>query len=395
MIYLFVIILLLCLSLRYDINGKTKYRNEWYFVFLVVFILIAGLRWRVMVDTPNYIYAFYHRYPPLEKFSFVDYPIGKDPFYVLINSLVLSLGGRFYVVQLIEATVVNVLVFNYIKRHSSYLFTCLFFYAIICYMGYSMETMRASFSVVICLYANDYILDMKWVKGYMLLLLALMFHAQTIVMFILPLLFFLRFNKMGIIVLLGAFIVGYFIHALLGDYLNLLELSDEIENKADRYMQSEKFGAQAGNLNYFIVKILPTLMYSVISLIYIKRTSPHNKLLKLEPFIMLGMFFVIMRMNIEIAYRYVSYFSIHIVLFYSYLFVNVAKNIKKYSRGLAYMRAIVIFIPLFFLNGYMKYLRAYTFLPYSSVIEREIDRERERKYAETEKFTPSANINEY
>ena len=181
----------------------------------------------------------------------------------------------------------------------------------------------------------------------------------------------------------------------MGDYLNLLELSDEIENKADKYMQSEKFGTQAGNLNYFIVKILPTLMYSVISLIYIKRTSPHNKLLKLEPFIMLGMFFVIMRMNIEIAYRYVSYFSIHIVLFYSYLFVNVAKNIKKYSRGLAYMRAIVIFIPLFFLNGYMKYLRAYTFLPYSSVIEREIDRERERKYAETEKFTPSANINEY
>ena len=180
MIYLLVIVLLICLSLRYDINGKTKYRDFWYLMMLVVFILIAGLRWRLMVDTPNYIYNFYHVYPSLENFSFEDYPIGKDPFYVLINSLVISLGGRFYVVQLIEATVVNVLVFKYIKRHSSYLFTCLFFYAIMCYMGYSMETMRASLSVVICLYANDYILDKKWIKGYILLFLALMFHAQTI-----------------------------------------------------------------------------------------------------------------------------------------------------------------------------------------------------------------------
>ena len=358
MIYLLVIVLLICLSLRYDINGKTKYRDFWYLMMLVVFILIAGLRWRLMVDTPNYIYNFYHVYPSLENFSFEDYPIGKDPFYVLINSLVISLGGRFYVVQLIEATVVNVLVFKYIKRHSSYLFTCLFFYAIMCYMGYSMETMRASLSVVICLYANDYILDKKWIKGYILLFLALMFHAQTIIMFIRPLLFFLRFNKMGIIVLLGAFVVGYFIQTLLGDYLELLELSDVMENKADKYVQSDKFGTQAGNLNFFIVKILPTLMYSVISLIYVKRTSPQNKLLKLEPFIMLGMVFIIMRMNIEIAYRYVSYFLIHIVLFCSFLFVNVAKNISKFNRGVAYMRAVIIFIPLFFLNGYMKYLRA-------------------------------------
>lgn len=395
MIYLFVLFLLLCLSFRYDINGKTQYRDQWYFIMLVVFILIAGLRWRLMVDTPNYIYYFYHIYPPLEDFSFEDYPIGKDPFYVLINSIVKSLGGRFYWVQLIEATVVNVLVFKYIKRHSSYLFTCLFFYAISCYLGYSMETMRASFSIVICLYANDYILEKKWLKGYLLLLLALMFHAQTLVMFILPLLFFLRFNKIGVIVLLGAFVLGYFLQALLGDYIELLELSDEIGDKADKYIESDRYGAQNGNINYFMLKIFPSLAYSVISLIYVKRTSPQNKILKLEPFVMLGMFFVIMRMNMEIAYRFVSYFSIHNILFSSFLFVNIANNISKYHRGVAYMRAVIIFIPLFFIVGYGKYLRAYTFLPYSSVIERKINRNRESKYMKTDKVTPPANVNEY
>ena len=93
MVYFFTILLLLVLILCYDINGKKLYRNECYLFVLVIFIMIAGLRWRVMVDTPNYIYNFYHVYPSLEEFSFVDYPIGKDPFYVLINCFVISWGG--------------------------------------------------------------------------------------------------------------------------------------------------------------------------------------------------------------------------------------------------------------------------------------------------------------
>ena len=53
MIYLIVIILLLLLSFRYDINGKTEGREQCYLAMLVIFILIAGLRWRLGVDTPN------------------------------------------------------------------------------------------------------------------------------------------------------------------------------------------------------------------------------------------------------------------------------------------------------------------------------------------------------
>ena len=86
MIYLIVIILLLLLSFRYDINGKTEGREQCYLAMLVIFILIAGLRWRLGVDTPNYLDSFYHRYPTQDHFSFENYPICKVPFYVQINS---------------------------------------------------------------------------------------------------------------------------------------------------------------------------------------------------------------------------------------------------------------------------------------------------------------------
>jgi hypothetical protein len=391
MIYLFVIFLLVFLSIRYDINGKIKYRDHWYYVMLVILVLMAGLRYRLMVDTPNYLFSFYHEYPDLKNFSFSDYPIGNDPFYVLINSIVKSLGGRFYVVQLIEATVVNVMVFKYIKKHSSYLFTCVFFYFVTYYFGYSMETMRASFSIVICLFANDYILDRKWIKGYLLYLLALMFHGQTILMFVIPLLFLLRLNKYGILVLFGAFIAGYVIQKGFGDYIELFELGGKFDTKTQSYAESDYFSNQIGNFNFYIVNILPYMIYAIISLGYLKYFYPNNKTLRLEPFVMAGVFFLVMQMNMQIAYRYVDYFCLHFVIIYAEVFVLIAQKTKRFDWKLACVRAVFFFLPYFMTVGYVRYSRLYTIYPYSSVIERSIDKERESKYENR----PPANINEY
>lgn len=395
MIYIFVLFLLLCLSLRYDINRKTKYRDEWYFVMLIIFILIAGLRWRLCVDTPNYINRFYHWTPTLDEFSFADYPIGEDPFYVLLNSIVKTFGGRFYVVQLIEASFVNILVFNYIKRYSKYLFTCLFFYAITVYVGLCMETMRASFSIVICMYANDYILDKKWIKGYLLFILALMFHAQTIVMFVLPLFFFLRLNRIGIVCLIGAFVLGLLMNMILGDYVSLLEMGEVIDDKVSSYSESESFGGAKGGIGYFLGFKLPTLTYPLISLIFLKQWIPNSKLLKLEPFVMLGVVFSIVRLNFEMAYRYTSYFSVIFVIFYSEFFVRIVHRAKHVELKVACLRALIYFSPFFFLVGSARYVRLPTIYPYSSVIERKIDRNREARYMKGNKATPPANINEY
>lgn len=388
--------MLLILVLRYDINGKTKYRNQCYYAILVLFILIAGLRWRLMVDTPTYIYYFYYIYPSLEKFSFEDFPIGSDPFYVLINSIVKSLGGRFFWVQLIEAAFVNILVFKYIRRHSDYIFTCIFFYAITCYLGYSMETMRASFTFVLCLFANDFILEKKWIKGYFLIMLAMMFHAQSILMLAVPFLFFMRFNKVGVVTLVGSFILAYFIQKGFGDFFEALEFEGHIANKVSSYTESDKFGSQEGNMNFFIVKIFPDFLYSLFCVLYLKRYHPDNKVLKMEPLLFCGVFFLIFQMHIQIAYRFVDYFRVIFVIFFAETFITILKQSHyKLSLSLATFRVFLIFIPFFLLVTYLKILRLYTIYPYTSVIERRIDHNRELKYSTYDKLTPPPNVNEY
>lgn len=393
MIYIFIIVLLIFLSLHYDINGKTKYKNVFFYVTMIILILIAGLRWRLCMDTPNYIYKFYYEYPLLKDFSFEDYPIGKDPAWVLINSFIKSLNGKYYWVQLFEATVVNLLVFRYIKKHSSFIFTCLFFYVVTCYVAYSMEIMRAAFSVVICLYANDFILERKWVKAYLLYILALLFHAQTILMFIVPLLFFLRFNIKGIFVLILAFWVGYISQVFLGDFLSLVEFSDNFSNKASNYVESDQFGSQSGNVNFYIVKIIPPILYSLFSLYFIKYKLSNSRILVLEPFVMTGLFFLVLQLNMQIAYRYVDYFRLIFVIFYAESFVIIAKKIKTITSSIAYTRALIVFLPFFLLVGYSYYSTIQTIYPYSSVIDRKIDSKRESYYSES--FRPSADIDEY
>lgn len=398
-IYLIVLVFLLLLSFRYDINGNTKNRDLWYKVMLVVFILIAGLRWRLGVDTPNYLGDFYHRYPTLEDFSFDDYGIAKSPFFVLINSIVKSFGGRFYVVQLIQATIVNVLVFKYIKRHSAYIFTCLFFYSFICYFTYNMETMRAGVSIVICLFANDFILDKKWLKGYLLYILALMFHPQTIVMFVLPLMFFMRFNKKGIIVLIMAFFVGRILSEVLQDYLFLFEGDDALERKATMYVDSEKYGEQGGNLNFYIAQIFFPIMFLLFSLLYIKKDNPNSKILKLEPFLMIGITFIIIRASLNIAYRFVDVYKLYFVLFYSELFVTLIVKAKKLDKAVAYARSFAILFPIIFfylIYTYKDNQKGHRYIPYNSIFERSVNKDQQKKYNKVNSTNyPYIKRNEY
>lgn len=392
MIYLFVLFLLLYLSFRYDICGKTKDRDLWYLVILIIFILLAGLRYRLGIDTQRYLFSFYHSYPTIDKFSFENYYIGRDPLYALLNSIVRSIGGRFYMVQLIDAAFVNYLFLRYFKKHSKYIFTCAFFFFLMSYVYFLFEIVRANFSIAICLYAFDYMQEKKWLKGYLLLLIATLFHVQTLVLYAIPLLLFLRFNKRGILVLLGALIVGASLQQILGDYMFILEGNDHLEGKVASYIESDKYGENTRNINFFILTLSLQVFYPLFSLWYSKRYSRNEGLKKLEPFLMQGTAFVMVELSFMIAYRFVDYYMIYFALFFAEAFVcMVKKNVKRTIKGslhlrnvlAAYIICFIIFSPL--LINIRKYFDI-RYHPYSSVITKSVDEEREIRYMRSHNY---------
>ena len=372
--------MLFVLCFHYDIKENTKYRNIWYIIVLIIFVLLAGLRYRLGVDTHRYLYFFYHDYPLIDKMTFEDFQIGEDPLYVILNSIVRSFGGRFYMIQLIQASFVNVLILSYFKKHCDYIFTCALFYFALSYVGVMMEIMRASFSIAICLYANDYIRERKWVKGYLLYFIATLFHAQTLVLCVLPLLFFLKLNRKGILILLLSYFVGVLLMKYLGDYLFLLEGSENMESKVTGYIESDIYGKNTNNIGYFIVSLLPWIAYPLFSLWYCKRFVENEKLKSLEPFVMLGVVFVLIQSSFIIAYRYVDFFKIYFELFFAETFVYMIKKNTNFTYSFGYVRSILFFLPILFIN--IGYYFEPQYNPYSSVIEKSVVEDRENRYKE-------------
>ena len=402
MIYILVLLLVLLLSYHYDIQGNKHNRESWYWSVLILFVSIAGFRWRLGIDTPIYLYRFYYETKPLYRLTINDLQVSESPLFILLNSLVYTLGGRFYVVQLIHAAFVNSLIFNYFKKHTNYLFTCVFFYAITCYTNYNMEILRASIGIVLTLYGNDFILGKKWVKGYVLYFFAFLFHPQFLPYFIFPLMFSLKLNRIGIIAIFAAMIIGHGILIFFGEYINYIEILDNtnVEKKIVGYSSSDKYGVQGGNLNFYIKNIIMVMFYVVFSFLYSKKFSQKRDLFKFEPLIVIGLMFISLRTGVEIVYRYVDCLKIYFVFFYAETFCIIAKGRKKISNAVSYMKALVVFSVFFlFVFGYRYFMSkssGFRYYPYSSIFNREINKEREAGYIELNPLKhPRANVNEY
>ena len=391
LIYIVVFILLLLLSFHYDISGNRVGRDGWYNTVLVILILIAGLRWRIGTDTIAYLARFYYIYPTVDKFSFGDNILGSDPLYALINIIVKTLGGRFYMVQIIQATIVNVLVFKYIKRHTKYIFTCILFYLFINYLNFNMETMRASISIAICLFGNDYIMEKKWLKGYLLYAIACLFHYQTLVILLLPSLFWIRFNRFGIVLFVVAFLAGFFLKSIIEDYMFLIEGNEIIEEKVEDKIYSDRWGEQQGNFFYFLGLIFMKIVYPITSFFIIKRYSKDKNLIRLEPFVIFGVMFVFCQLNINIAFRYVYFFEIYFAILYSEVFANLFPWVLRKKRQFAF--SFLIFFPVLFYHGRIRY-QSHLYHPYTSVIEMSVDREKEEALEYKAIYSPP-NKNEY
>lgn len=379
MIYLFVFVLLIVLSYHYDIRGNSKNKDFWYLLIQVILILIAGLRYRVGSDTQQYIYNFYHVYPTFAEFSFEDYPIGKDPLYVIMNSIVKSLGGKFFWVQLIQSTFVIELIFKYFKKHSAFIFTCSLFYFFLSYTYFNMEIMRASMSIVVSLYANDYLLKKKWLKAYLLYCVAIMFHVQSIMLLLMPLTLLLKLNLRSILFVFSGLIIGYVMQMAFGDFIDLLSFSESMSKKAGWYSKQDFYNTSFGNINYFIVFILPLIVYSFWSLFYLDNHCKGGGIQKFQSFVILGLFFLFVQINFQIAFRYVDYFVVYMIIFISELTVCSSHNRKGIYSSDGLLRTIIILIPFFIVTSWRHYRdNYYRFIPYYSIFERNINKEREQ-----------------
>ena len=388
MIYLALLFLLIILSLHYDINRKKVGRDQWYWAMLVVLIMIAGLRYRTTGDTIAYLYYFYHGCPDLLHLDYTRLDIYKyEPLWVLLNSSVKTLGGKFFVVQIIQASIVNIIIFKYFKKHSSYPFLCIFFYYILAYHYFNMMVMRNATAIAICLFANDFLLERKWKKAYLLYFVAVMFHySSALFMLIHPCLLFLKFNKTGLLCLFSMLIVGKVLNFYFGDLFALMDFNEVVSNKLSGHLEKGRFNTEQNNLYYYIVALVLPITYIILSLYHVKKNHSKPDLLKLEPFVMMGLMFLVLRFNVGMLHRFSRAYEVYFILFYVQFFMDMSRAGKFIPNAVSLARTFVVFSP-FLLSSINSSVLSERYSPYYTIIERKLDREREISYIITREYT--------
>lgn len=172
--YLYLIYLILALFAFFEINGgRSLLRKVMIIPFLILFAL-ASLRWERGTDWGSYITMF-------ENVENIFYLLAFEPGFYYLNYIVSVVSDNYTIVLVIQAIIIYVLHFYIIKKYSLLPFVSLMIWFGF-YIG-SVFFVRFHVALAITLFSFIFIVDRKFWKFFICILIAFCFH-RTAILFI-------------------------------------------------------------------------------------------------------------------------------------------------------------------------------------------------------------------
>lgn len=184
--YLVLFCVLLFGSLFYS-DKRIDKNNEYLILEYILIVIIFGLRYKVGGDTLNY-YSEFQYWPTLEELP--DYDTSRTRYnigWTIFTAVCKSICNNFAFMQVVHAMIVNGAFFYFFKKNVKKYFTAILIYAIMYIFTFNTEILRAALAVSVFLYGYSIFQKKKWLKYYLLCILAFSFHSEAIIMFMLPL----------------------------------------------------------------------------------------------------------------------------------------------------------------------------------------------------------------
>ena len=383
-IYILLLVYLLALYYIYDVRGVTKYRFAYYVFSCIILILVAGLRYRVGLDTNAYMRSFNQPYyPTLDQFSwFANY--GSDIGWVFINSIAKSVGCGFYTVQIIQALIVNVAVFWFIRRHSPKPFLGILLFFMFQWWNYCFEAMRESLAIAFYLFALDALITHNSLKRYYLRIWpAALVHTFGFVTFFFPLIRYIKVNKYLPFIAVTFLGVFFFIGDIINDLLESMQMMEGMAaDKAMEHLSSDTYGESSlsivGILTLFMSRIVP-MVWMIIVLQKDEKESTKTFI----PYLICYILVVILRLKVPIFFRFYNYFEVMMIIAMTQALAVTQDNKKSLKYAVTWcMILLMVFIRTYeltkvetgSLHGYKTYNR---YVPYNSIFTEDYNEESE------------------
>lgn len=343
MIYFFVFIYLLICVIIYDIYEKKSYLKTNYITLFFFFTFIAGLRWRLGVDTVNYMNDFQYDILPLSRLTVGDIIESKlQPFWIILNAFCKSLGN-FIFLQIFVSLFFHFSVFYFLYKTCMKPFTALVIYFIYNYFYFSMEIMRESLSISCFLFGIIALDNEKIVKYYMWSLCAFMFHFFSIFLFFVPLLLSEKCSLKNKLLIMVILLVVWFVFKI--ELLTIIVgiVPPVIGERLMGYFLVDRYTSNVWRITGFLYHLFPLVIMMIFTYLY--SAGKCNSLFKIKTSlwhscIMIYIVLLILSTDMAILLRFSNYmYMIAIILYSSCLYVI---RFKQTSQ--------VIFISICFLS---------------------------------------------
>jgi len=367
--------------------------KTFFYLLLIALIVVAGLRYRIGIDTIRYSNAF-ETIPTLSDITFLDFQETKmDPLCFLFWSLVRSISSEFWVMQFAQAIFVNCVFFRFIKNNTEKIYFGVFLYICFLYLNFMCEVMREACAVSISLLGWEYLKKKKYFVFFTFIIIASGFHSSALVLLVIPLLFKLKLwnnmkvGKKSIAIIFIVGIIGFVVQNQFFSYIQMLNISSKMNEKAMYYENSiyTENGLNIIGLSSMIIKniIFPSIV------VYSLKMMKQLKYPEIEGMVVMFFIFSVLTFPIAIFYRYENYFMPFVIIVLSD--IAYSRNIFILKKSYLIKSAIgwyMFFIPLMFLRFYVywgnagatKFKQYEIYYPYSTIISKELSQNREMIY---------------
>lgn len=400
MVYLFVIILLLFGIFRYDYCRAERGRKFYYILLLILFICVAGFRYRLGMDSVTYEHFFnsdsLHRLQDLTLEDFLS--IRYMPGFVILASLCKTIYPDFMLLQFAVSIFLNCVVFWFLWKNTRHVFLALLLYGCFEYITLNMEVMREAMSVSFFLLAWPFFRDGKWIGYYLLIVCAFLCHVSAFLMFFVPLCllpgirWFFQYGKQTYIMCVIILIISVFVSLWFYRFIEAIAITESMAERSNAY-ENMNLGGNVVNFLGLISNIVRFAVYPLAAIYFLKKDSrammESQDMVRKQLLCILGIYIVLLSTGIFILTRYNNY-----LIFFSFILISdwafsyIRKNNKKIRLNL--MTWVIILSPLFLYQTYSAYwlninksgtLKSYMkYYPYASRFEMDKDHDREKVF---------------
>lgn len=385
LIYIVIFVYLSYLVYKYDVKCvKDENKGLHYLFSCFILILVAGFRYRIGYDTNNYMESFMKAPSLVDLFNGAEYK--GDFLWAYIFGFSKEIYDDFFIVQFIQAIIVNCTFFWFIKRHSLKPFVAVFLYFMLEWWNLCFEAMREAIAVSFFLYALDAILSNKGLKVYYLRVWpALLAHTFGFVTLFFPLIKFLNIKKYAIIVCSLIFILIFLVKDYMNDLLLMMELatdagmetSDLALDKATKYVNSDIYGESnmsiKGLMSLFVGNILPCIY---IILLLNRNSKVYNQ--NWVAFVFVYICICVLRTQVPIFFRFLNYFEILVIVAFTNVLYHEELKIKRQMASVYMFLMVLVRMYSLTSNDVDTTIPAYyRYTPYNSIFQKDFNKKSE------------------